>query len=213
MQFKCATPGSCFLVIKLMFISWLATAQFNAGDKFLGGTMALQIQDAPNSPNGGLTNEVRSFAVSPTLGLLAKSNLAIGGLLGYSVYTSKITNAPSPALEYSSHYFSVGIFARRYFAFSDNFLFTVSASGNFERGSEERNYNPPSSGAESQLYQWVIAVRPGLLLFPSPHWGIEASIGTISFTSQMNLSTEEKSTIFNLSYGSLAFGIAYYFRN
>lgn len=193
-----------FLVLMAVVAHW-ASAQVSRGDKFLGGTLSLATQDAPDSPNGSLTPEVRSFYIYPSMGFLVTDNLAVGGQLGYTTYSYESTGS----YEFHSHYFSIGSFARRYFTISDHFLFILTGTFLFRRGSEESS-DPASPG--SQFYNWSIGIRPGFLFFPSSRWGIEASVGTISYLYQFNLTTENKSNIFDLSYGGFSLGFAYYFR-
>lgn len=208
MKSRIALPTFWHFAALMVVVSNIALAQVSRGDKFLGGTLGLSTQDVPDSPNGGLTPEVRSFSIYPSMGFLVSDNLAIGGQLGYYTYSNK----SSGNYDFHSHYFSIGIFTKRYFPISDSFLFTLTGTFQFRRGSEVYNDTAGQPLTESQLYDLSIGIRPGFLFFPSSHWGIEASIGTISYVYRSNLSTENTSNNFDLNYGIFSIGFAYYFR-
>lgn len=197
-----------------LFISLYANGQFVKGDKFLGGSFSFYAQN-PDNPNGGPTNKLRTFSLTPDMGFLISKNFAIGGQLGYTSIYQEISYFTSSKVELKSKSFSAGIFGQQYFNISDKFLFSLVGEFNFARGFETDYYLNPQLGevveSKTKNYELRTSIRPTFIFFPSPKWGFEASIGAINHTFTRNLSTDAKENRFSFDYGTLTFGIAYYF--
>ena len=204
-----------FLTV-LLLNSFASYCQFIKGDKYLGGTIYLNTQRAPDSQNGGLTNLVNSFSISPSVGFLLNEKFAVGGQIGYSSYYSKSTNFAPYVSESKSSSIGIGFFARRFYKISDRFLFSIIGLINFNRGSNANTQTNTSANtvteSETQNYQLSTSIRPAFVFFPSPKWGFEASVGNISYSIDRNLSNDEKSNFFNINYGTISLGLSYYFR-
>lgn len=204
------------LVMLFLLTSIMSFGQFAKGDKFFGGTFSLHMQRAPDSKNGGLTNLVNSFSVNPFLGFLINENFAVGGQIGFSSDYSKSTNFGSYISEYKGLSISSSVFVKKYFKISDKFLFSIVGGFEFTRGTDTSTSTNTSTGniteSKSQNYQLSTSIRPSFIFFPTPKWGFEASIGSISHRYFRNLSTDEKSNNFNFSYETVGLGLSYYFR-
>lgn len=201
------------LLAGFLFISFYSNAQFAKGDKVLGGSFSFNVQNRNDSPDGGLMKS-NSFSLNPSMGFLINENFAIGGELGYAS-TFRETNYSSTVLETKSKSFSAGVFGQRYFNISDKFLFSLVGRFNFGRGfATGHDYDPQLGEAvETRMknYNLTTSITPRFIFFPSPKWGFEASIGSISHTLSRNLSTDEKINYFSLNYGAISFGVGYYF--
>jgi hypothetical protein len=203
------------LLMTLISMSLLSNAQFVKGDKFLGGTFNFSTQRAPNSPNGGLTNVVNSFSINPQMGFLINEKVAIGGLIGYSSTYSKSGSFQSLQFESTSRDVHAGVFINRYFKMTDKFLFSLGGIFQVRRGNSTlmvTSSPDPASESNNANYQLLISLQPKFIYFPTPHWGFEASVGSISDTYNRSLSTGDKSNVFGFNYGSIGVGVNYYFR-
>jgi hypothetical protein len=203
------------VLLGFLSIPFFTQAQFVKGDKVLGGTLSFYSQNAPDQQGGGLSYKARRFSLTPSMSFLLNKNFAIGGLLGYNSSLQEIPSSSPSGLELISKSFSAGIFGQQYFNISDKFLFTLIGQFKFERGFDKDYYFDPQFGEvierKSQIYNLSTTVRPTFIFFPSPKWGFEASIGSVSYTFTRNLSTDDKVNRFSINYGAITFGVAYYF--
>jgi hypothetical protein len=106
------------------------------------------------------------------------------------------------------------IFANRYFKISDKFLFSLKGLLAYSRGTDT-NTNVGSGLNQSTTtdnYQLAVNTSPNFLFFPSSKWAIEAGIGSIGYNYSRNLSNDGTSNYFNLDYGRVSLGIAYFIR-
>jgi len=197
-----------YLVTLLMITPLLSSGQFMKGDKFIGGTFRLSSQ-TPTKSNQGTTYEVKEFSINPFMGFLINEKFAIGGQIGYSNFNSKY-NDQTNQREYNSKGFSLGLNSRRYFSISEKFVFAISGYLNFSRGTETDITS--TSESNTQNYQIGTSLAPTFIFFPSPRWGLEASIGALSYSYSRNLSTDSDTSYFNFYYGTIKLGLAYYFR-
>ncbi len=197
-----------YLVTLLMITPLLSNGQFMKGDKFIGGTFRLSSQ-TPNKSNQGATYEVKGFSIDPFMGFLINENFAVGGQVGYSYFNTKYKDQTNDR-EYNSNGVSVGLIARRYFNISDKFVFAINGNLNFNRGTESDTC--VASETTTQNYQIGTSLIPTFIFFPSPKWGLEASIGALSYNYSRNLSTDSDTSYFNFYYGSINLGLSYYLR-
>lgn len=191
-----------------MIAPFLSRGQFLKGDKFIGGNFRISSQ-TPTHSSPGLTNKVKGFSIDPLMGFLINEKFAVGGGVGYSFYSTKYED-PLNAREYSSNGILTRIIARRYFNISEKFFFAIDGNIIFNRGKESETYS--SSELTTQNYQLATVLVPTFIFFPSPKWGVEASIGALSYSYSRNLSTDVDKLYFDLYYGSLQLGLSYYFR-
>jgi hypothetical protein len=195
------------------FVIDLSYAQFAKGDKIIGGTFSLGSQRAPNNPNG-VTNEVNSFSIYPSISFLTSEKLAVGGQIGYSYYYSKSTNYQPSISEYESRSFSTGIFARRYYKITENFLFSINGLFQVSRDTEINTSSNTSLNTttenKSQNYYLSTIISPVFIFFPSKKLGFSAGVGYISHSYSRNLTANTISNNFNLNYGTISLGLAYY---
>lgn len=198
----------------LLLLSIITNAQFQKGDKTLGGTISFSDQDASNSP--GSKNKYVDLSILPSVGFLMNEHFAIGGQLGYSFDYQKNENSTPYFFKRQLHTVSVGIFAKRYFIISEKFLFFMAGDLSFSRGTQkdtQRDFvTEVITETTTQNYNLALGFRPGFIFLPSPQWGIEASIGSVSGRYSKNLSTNESNNFISVYYGSIALGLTYYLR-
>lgn len=187
-------------------IPLLSTAQFTTGDKFIGGTISL----SQSSSNWANVSQQQSFSATPFMGFIIHENLAIGGQLGYSYHNTIHNKGQLSELRYTTSGLSMALILRRYIKIADKFVFAINGSFKFSKSTETRVH--PASEITMYSYQLAGILKPVFLFFPSPKWGFEASIGSMSYNYSRNLSTGAKQNYLNAEYGSIYFGVAYYIR-
>ncbi len=196
------------LLFVILILPISLSAQFNKGDKFLGGTLGFQIQQSPYTGTNFLTKS-NGFAISPQIGFLLNEKLALGGNLGYS--TSHFSIGPDTAESTNDlSNFSIGLFLRRYYSINDKFLFSLTGNADYGKGTIKSSSD--ISNEESKNYIYSISVYPSFIFFPSKKWGIEASIGNIKFSHTKTIDSEDKTDTFGIGYGTIFLGFAYYFQ-
>lgn len=203
-----------FLLIFFTILSFCVNAQFNTGDKVLGGYLSFSAQRSPDSQSGELRDKSNSFSVSPSLGFFIAENLSIGARLGYSNYVYETYNSSDLTYQSKSKHISPALFAERYFSLSDHFLFSVVGNLSFNRGKETTKQFNQITGEvyknTSDTYTLSAGLNPTFTFLPSEKWGIQAGVGSLYYSYSRNLSTETKTNSFNLSLGSVSLGIFYY---
>lgn len=198
-----------FFLLCLPVCSW---AQFSAGNKFIGGSVSI------NNQNGNVTSPyvslAQNFGISPSMGFLVKDNLAVGFRLGYTKSYTDYNYGNISGYPKSNDYeaFSGGLFLRRYITISEKFLFAIDGSVNYIRGTTTNSYIGQTNSYITKQYNLTAQVAPLFIYFPSDHWGIEASLGSLYFTHMYNFITDKNANMFNLNYGSFSLGFAYYIR-
>jgi hypothetical protein len=210
------------IIVSLLAIAPVfAFAQFSKGTVFLGGSLSSVIQNADNKQTGFPNPSSQSntvFAISPSIGFFVSEKMAIGSSITYSTSVQKYTYPANTFSSYTSQaeQNSVGInpYIRYYLPISSSIYFGLQGGVSFSRGNQKSTQfngtsQPPTT--EIPLYTLGASVRPIFIFFPSPKWGIEASIGSLGYTYMRDLPDAGSSNSFGLSAGSFSFGIAYYF--
>jgi len=197
----------------ILAVSIQSFGQFNKGDKVLGGTLSFNTGKNENTQYGTLTSNSALLAIYPNFGVLVNNNLEIGGQLGYSSIHDEwsATNASS---DRRSNYWTAGFFMRRYFVISDKFLFSLIGTITYSEGKDKTvntNQNVIDED-ETKGKNIGLTFGPSFIFFPSPNWGLQASIGNLSYTNSKNKTTDDTSNQFNINYGYVGLGISYYFR-
>jgi len=202
-----------FIAAIFFAVSIQSFGQFNKGDKVLGGTLSFTTGTNENTQYGTLTSNSASLAISPNFGVLINSNLEIGGQLGYSS-THDEWSATNASSDRKSNYLTAGFYMRRYFVISDKFLFSLSGNITYSEGKDKTivtNQNVIEED-ETKGQNFGFSFGPSFIFFPSPNWGLQASIGNLSYTTFKNKTTDATSDQFHINYGYVGLGIAYYFR-
>ena len=194
-------------------VSIQSFGQFNKGDKVLGGTLSLNTANNENNQYGAVTSNYTTFGIYPNFGVLINSNLEIGSQLGYSSSNNE-WSATNASTDQKSNYLNAGLYMQRYFVISDKFLFSLIANISYGAGKDKTLITNQNGFVEDEIKRNSIGVafRPSFIFFPSPNWGLQASIGELSYTHSKNKTSDDTSNQFGINYGYVSFGIAYYFR-
>jgi outer membrane protein len=197
----------------LIFTCFISTAQFSAGDKFLGGDLNVNLSES--TPFPGASTKNRLLSVSPSMGFLVSDKLAVGGRLGFGNDNQK-TSYGGIQYENLSRSYSGGAFVQRFFTISDKFMITLTGNLSFSRSHVSNPYVNPNDGevvnVKTNQYGFGASVGPSLLFFPSPNWAISTGLGSLSYSYGYNMTVDASSNTFNLNLGSFGLGVNYFFR-
>jgi|GEM_PF-1757001 hypothetical protein len=216
--------------ILILSIPYFAAAQFSRGQIYLGGSMtASSTYSDFNSPNSGGPNKGNSFSISPVFGYFLNPNLAVGGSIGYSSSRSEynyVTSYPdnnnnpitvNAFTKTVTNGITVGSFVRYYVPISSSFYFAAQGQANLTRSNNNTTYfnngTPLNQEVthESPSYSVGISIKPVFIFFPSPKWGIEASVGSLGYNYLRYLPDTSSNTTLSFSANQFSFGLAYYF--
>lgn len=215
------------IILPILLISCLASrAQFNKGDKFIGGSLYVSHQDSPTNFN--TTAQTNALSLSPMVGFFLSEKFAVGGRIGLgSLKNSYETSVPvlNPQggytfniirQEQTSDTYSAGAFGMRYFAITERILVTLRGDLSYYR---KNTSNPVFNSTTGDLikiknnsYKISASLEPSFIFFPSNHWGISVSLAAISYSYGYSLTYGQSTNEFYLNYGSLSLGLNYYFR-
>ena len=195
------------ITLLCILFSLCAHAQFNKGDKFIGGEVGMR----HTSYDGG-DEEDFYFGVSPSAGIFLTKNLALGLELGYSHDAYKTYIDSQVSSKRNSQSYTTGVFAKRFFTIADKFFFALRGDAMYQRSmSNSALFN----GAKSSTKSYVLSanVTPSFIFFPSPKWGIEASLGSLSYSHRQEIPSDGSTNDqLNFYAGSFSLGFTYYLR-
>ncbi len=198
-----------YLLFVILILPISLSAQFNKGDKFIGGSLSIQTLHSPYTPDIMFFTKGTGITISPQIGFLLNEKLAFGGNLIYSSIHYVAGPDTSEATS-DMHTYSIGLFLRRYYSINEKFLFSLTGNADYGRGKNQ--YSSKVSDDETKNYKYSISVYPSFIFFPSQKWGIEASIGNISYDHTKTIDSDNKTDTFGIGYGSFILGFAYYFQ-
>lgn len=168
---------------------------------FIGGTIDLQTRRIPDNQTNYASN-LNHFTIQPQFGFFLNDKFTIGGNIGY--FTTKQSNATT--LRSKTNGIILGLFFRRYFKISDNFYLSLDGNPYYRNTTFEN-----STSSKTKTNSFGFKLSPVFSFFPSKNWGIEAGFGSVSF-DHTNHELERSVNIFELNYGTIKFGLTYYFR-
>jgi hypothetical protein len=193
------------LLIFLLFLPALAKAQFHKGDAFIGGTFNVGYNKRVKSDQStGYTQT--SLSIYPQAAIFLNSRFALGGKLGFGGSHLAYDNS-----DYYNRSYGVGAFGRYFLLAREKFSIALTGTVTYDRTRTKNEFDFGDKYV-TKMYSLGASIRPAFLYFPSPRWGFEASVGTLSYTHDQNLSYKNKTDNFNASYGDISLGVAYYFR-
>jgi len=193
------------LTLFCILFSICGHAQFTKGDKFIGGNISMRHD---SYDNGDRTSGNMGF--SPSIGFLMNKNFALGVGFDYSYYSYKNFYNGQPFIKQTSRSFGPQIFAKRFFTISEKFFFALTGDISY---SGSRAYSTQNGGSTTRSYSLGAAITPSFIFFPSSHWGIEASLGNLSYEHDQEIPANgTKSNQINLDAGTFSLGFAYYLR-
>lgn len=217
-----------FIALSLLLTPCFAFAQFSKGQVFLGGSLSASLfnNDIPATANSySNSTKNNTLTLLPLVGVFLNQKIAIGGGVGYTAsYTeSNHTNSyydannnlitvPAFQKDWGKGIY-ISSFARYYIPISPSFYFAALGQINFFRANFKsvQNTGTQEITQEQPSYSIGLTLKPVLIFFPSPKWGIEASVGSLGYLYQRHLPNVSSANSVSLSAGTFSFGLAYYF--
>lgn len=209
-------------------------AQINKGTVLLGGDVGFYQSKSDRTgtvdPSQNQKSESKNLSLSVDAGAFVAPNFAIGIFAAHRSYSSnsdEVGNNYIRLYDTKENQSYFGAFARGYKLFADNtFGFFGELRGGYVTGSyETRDFYQPNA-QPSQLNRrvdkgpgFMIGLRPGFVYFIRPRIGLEASFGSLSYTSQTTdnsyngekiSETKSSSLSLNLNVSSISLGVHVY---
>ena len=143
------------------------------------------------------------------MGFFITRNFEIGGQFGYSIINREEAAAFDLDFDFRSTLFSTGIYGQRYFTLSKKIYLTVFTSLTLSSGTDE--YIPANHGPmvgyydlrTTRIFQLSTSIRPTVIFFPLPKFGIQVGVGSIRYLYSANRTTDDKQTDLRLIIGHL----------
>ncbi|WP_143959147.1 outer membrane beta-barrel protein [Litoribacter populi] len=193
------------LLFLVFFLPLVSYGQLSKGTKFVGGDMVY----SAHTVNYGYSSEPTStmFSLNGQVGYFLSDSWAVGPMVNYITNNRPNINPVTNLFEdIRVTGIAGGLFARKFFTISDNFLFSLEGkglAGNINRGVNRDIYNESST----RVY---LSLRPAFTFMPNPKWGFDASIGEIFYQSNWTDYYLE-TTNFRISFGHVNLGVNYFF--
>ncbi len=184
------------IIIATVLLPLIASAQIEKGRSFTTGRLSYQLTSSP-------AVKVNIFTVGADYGYLFSNKWAGGLNVSYS-YNKQ--NLPNNLEDYSKAY-SVGIFARRYFSFTDKLYFTLDGGAGVAYQDSRMESNPALPiGARSTELRF--SVSPGLTYFLTRRFALQANLGQVSFRAPFNETA--RNLYIETSLSKLSVGLSIY---
>lgn len=179
-----------------------STTGFAKGDLFMSGSFGY---------SSTKTGDVKSnqFSIAPKAGYFVTNNIAVGGQLGYLSGTDTNIDGLGNEVDTDSSIFTVGAFGRYYFTPARNFSFFGHLGFDYATLKSETE----GVEGENKADGFQIALAPGISYFVSDHIALEATFGTLGYSTYEQDGAEDSTDSFELSADltNITFGILYKF--
>ena len=192
-----------FTCTMLWLMSHTLWAQTEAGKKLIGGQVLLHgsFSEDENRPKWF------EYALSSYYGYFIKENFTIGAGISFSKQRAEYEIA---GIENIYQDLSVFAASRYYIPIGEAKKFYA-----YLQGSLEFSWNKDEYGSSSQkivIREYILAISPGLVYFPSPQWGLELGFSGLS-SKIVDRKGRENYTSVTLGTDSFApsLGVSYYF--
>ena len=208
-----------FIAFVFIFISNL-NAQVGQGF-FLGGSSGFSIsssesKDGSTAVKGPTTT---TYNIMPRVGYYFTDEFAAGVIVGYAGSTVRSTTGVETTT--SSNTINAAIFGRYAMGIGEetNFAFFGDLSVGISSTTGKTEVGSSSTKADPKL-DFYLGLSPGIIFFPTPKFGLEASIGNIFYlgiSTITNVDNEEETdmntNISFLNFNTMSFnlGLNYYF--
>lgn len=192
------------LLILLIFSPLVSYGQFSKGTKFIGGT-TYYISYTDKSQRGS-PPPTTNFLFEGQLGFFLNESLVIGPVLG--AYADRYPSInPVTNLYEKQNYsgFSGGVFARKFYAVTENFLFSLEGKALVGSVNRAETYFQ----RDSRHTRFLFAFRPVFTFMPHQRWAFDAGIGEISYS--INGSSMIDRDTFTANLGRVGLGVNYFF--
>jgi len=199
----------------------MAQAQVGPG-LFLGGGIGLSTQNSKETI-GSMTEDgpkTTNFSIGPAVGYYFTENVGVGLRVGFGSSNTK-QSFGAQDFESSTTLISAELFGRYASTIGEgnNFAWFAEVNAGYSNFTIETTVGNTTTEGDpiSTIY---FGIAPGLIFFPSPQFGIEATLGNIFGYSSITIEDADDSrnkevindlSILNFSTMSLNFGFYYYF--
>ncbi|WP_332912936.1 outer membrane beta-barrel protein [Algoriphagus boritolerans] len=168
-------------ILPLLLLSFGSFAQFEKGNKLLGGTLNY----SSSTFNPGLPGQIsktNSLNISPILGVFVSDRTLVGLVFDALSYNSE-NSYNGQESSYESNRFGFGPFVRRYFPVREWVAFYGQADLGYSAGKTKQTYsNSPNQNYERSLNVFHIGTSLGLAFFPTNWMSIDLSMNPLSFS-------------------------------
>ncbi|WP_333818594.1 outer membrane beta-barrel protein [Ohtaekwangia sp.] len=201
------------LMLAMLLSSTCSFAQLAKGNLQLGGSLSYTNQKNDQYDYyPGLPYSIKStsFALSPRAGLFFSDKSVVGLSLSFTSTTNTSEFSGLDKNQSKNSLFSITPYYRHYKSLGEHaaFFFQGDASIGFGK------YKP--EGASYDTFYYGVGVRPGVALFLSEKWALEATYGSLSYQSTKytpdgsDNNRTSNSFGLNLNWLTLAFGVQYF---
>lgn len=194
------------LFLIFIFVSGFsnAFAQFNIGDKFVGGSFGLSINTSEIIAQSNISEF--NIHLNPNFGFFVSESAAIGLIPQINFSRRSSTNVNGGESKTNSLSGGMGVFYRKYFTVVDNFYLFF----------EPRAVYIGSIIRDDGFSNFSLSISPGAAYRISPRWMVEASLGGLLYTRSLNQSGTDQENInsrfaFDLITTN-SIGIIYFFK-
>ena len=184
-------------IYALFILSVLATvsvkAQFDVGQKVLGGNIGFSTNKNENLYNTTSSSNSSVFSISPSLSWFNKPNHLIGIGLTYNYNNQKTKDIITYANSKNS---SIGMVlsSQRFFTLSQNFFFTVNTSvgANYSFGNSLNTVNNITNETKNNGYAVNASFAPGLSYRVTKRLLFDAYLSNLIFAGYSHSETKNK---------------------
>ena len=194
-----------FFLLSLVLLANVTMAQTSAGSFFVGGSAAINREEGSFAYFEPFFDDftfapgdITTATFLPQFGYFVADNIAIGLNAGITSIISKSNDDVPFDIKVTDNLIVVAPYIRYYKMFNDNFGLIGEFRPSFGFGSSKQDID----GDEIEFDNSTvidISIRPGLVYFPHPKFGIEASFGALSFNSFSFENSDDSDTSFNIN--------------
>ena len=216
------------ILVLLIVINFMASAQFQKGQKVLGGNIGFTVGKSENGDN--YTSRQNSFTINPSFAKFTKPNQLCGIGVGYgysrqkfeSPVTSQNTNVINQTI-------GVNVFSQRLYNMAKNLYFTLNtpASVYYMFGNNKIESSNSVNEIKNTGYSINLSLAPGLSYQLNNRWLFDAYLSNLvnigfshnqSKSSPSNNKTKSNnfgisSSLSNTNLGNIGLGFRYLLRN
>ncbi|MEJ7677645.1 MAG: hypothetical protein WKG06_07215 [Segetibacter sp.] len=177
------------------FITVFAQAQFEKGQKAVGGNIGFAAAKSENVYSSNYTSDYSNLSVSPSVGLFSRSNLLCGiGLLYVYNYQKNKNFMNTDDSKTWNHSIGIDLFSQRFFTLAQKFFFTINTSGglSYSFGKQISTTNNIKSEAKSSGYGIGVNLAPGLSYRLTPRFLFDAYLSNLINISYSHNQTKGK---------------------
>lgn len=212
----------------IVVISTMANAQFNKGQKVLGGNFGFSI--SKNKSSDDYISRQYSLSLNPSFAKFTKSNQLCGIGVGYGYNRQKSESPNSLPNSYNTNQsVGVNVFSQRFYSMAKKLYFTLNTPASIYYMFGNNNAGSSTSVNESKTsgYSINVSLAPGLSYQLNNRWLFDAYLSNLvnvgfshnqTKTANSNLKTKGdsfgiSSSLSNTNLGNIGLGFRYLLKN